>query len=115
MYSTEIKEILGDKFVTGAKTVNNKTSEAGELKLDGVFIEIGSEPNSELVKDIEGITLNKFKEVVVDHKTQVAAPGLWAAGDISDVLYKQNNISAGDAVKAVLHIYDVLHGVDRTQ
>ena len=115
LYNTSITEIVGDKMVTGAKTINNKTQEKGELKLDGVFIEIGSEPNSDLVKDVSGITLNKYKEVVVDHKTQVAAPGLWAAGDISDVLYKQNNISAGDAVKALLNIYDALHRVDRTK
>lgn len=114
MYNTEIKEILGDKFVTKIRIVNNKTRETGELNLDGVFIEIGSEPNSDLVKDISGITLNKYKEIIVDHKTQRIAPGIWAAGDVTDVLYKQNNISAGDAVKAVLNIYDTLHQVDRT-
>ncbi|MDP1689531.1 MAG: FAD-dependent oxidoreductase [bacterium] len=113
LYNTEIIEILGDKEVVGVKIKNSKTNEVSELKLDGVFIEIGSEPNSDLVKDISGINLNQFKEVVVNHKTQQAAPGIWAAGDISDVLYKQNNISSGDAVKAVLNIYDALHGVDR--
>lgn len=115
LYNTEITEILGDKEVVGVKIKNSKTNEISELKLDGVFIEIGSEPNSDLVKDISGISLSKFKEVVVNPKTQQAAPGIWAAGDVSDVLYKQNNISAGDAIKAVLNIYDALHGVDRTQ
>ena len=115
LFNTEVTEIIGDKMVTGVKIKNNKTNETSELKLDGVFIEIGSEPNTDLVKDILGISFNKLKEIIVNHKTQQAAPGIWAAGDISDVLYKQNNISAGDAVKAVLNIYDVLHGVDRTQ
>jgi thioredoxin reductase len=47
---------------------------------------------------------------VVDHKTQrTSCLGIWAAGDVTDVLYKQNNISAGDAIKAVLNIYDYLH------
>lgn len=57
----------------------------------------------------EFVELNKFGEIVVDHKTQrTSDPGIWAVGDVSDVLYKQNNISAGDAVKAVLNIYDVM-------
>ncbi len=119
LYNTEITEVLGDltvqagKNVTGIKIKNNKTNEEGEIKLDGVFVEIGSDPNSDLVKDISGISLNKLKEVVVNHKTQLATSGIWAAGDISDVFYKQNNISSGDAVKAILNIYDTLHGVDR--
>lgn len=114
LFNTEVSEILGEKMVTGIKTKNNKTKEESELKLDGIFVEIGSEPNSDLVKDISGISLSKYKEIVVNHKTQQVAPGIWAAGDVSDVLYKQNNISAGDAVKAVLNVYDVMHGVDRT-
>ena len=115
LYNTEITEIVGDKFVTGIKFKNNKTNETGELKLDGVFVEIGSVPNSDLVKNLPGVKLNALNEVVVDHKTQKAAEDIWAAGDITDVLYKQNNISSGDAVKAVLNIYDEMHGVKRSK
>lgn len=114
LYSALTQEILGDKFVTGLKYKDAKSGETKELKLDGVFIEIGSEPNSDLVNGLSGISLSKYKEIVVNHKTQQAAPGIWAAGDVSDVLYKQNNISSGDAVKAVLHIYDTIHQVNRT-
>ncbi len=96
-------EILGDKFVTGLKYENQKTKEIKELKLDGVFVEIGSIPNADFAKDL--VQFNESGEIVVDHKTQTSSlPGIWAAGDVSDVLYKQNNISAGDAVKAVLNI-----------
>ena len=64
-------------------------------------------PNSEFVKGL--VDMNQLGEVVVDHKTQATSlAGIWAAGDISDVRYKQNNISAGDAVKAVLHIYETI-------
>jgi alkyl hydroperoxide reductase subunit F len=101
-------EILGEKTVSAFMYKDAKTGEAKELKVDGVFIEIGSMPNSDFVKNI--VSLNKISEVVVDHKTQASSQvGIWAAGDVSDVLYKQNNISAGDAVKAVLNIYDFLH------
>ncbi|MBI2013531.1 MAG: FAD-dependent oxidoreductase [Candidatus Colwellbacteria bacterium] len=106
---TNIKttEIFGDKFVEGIKYEDLKTGDKKELKLGGVFVEIGAIPNTEFVKDL--VATNKYGEIVVDHKTQRASvEGIWAAGDASDVLYKQNNISAGDAIKAVLNIYDYL-------
>ncbi|MEK7195299.1 MAG: FAD-dependent oxidoreductase, partial [Patescibacteria group bacterium] len=82
-----------------------KSGETKELKLEGVFVEIGSIPNSDFVKDL--VELNKAGEIIVDHKTQQTSnPGIWAVGDVTDVLYKQNNISVGDAVKAVLNIYE---------
>lgn len=100
-------EIIGDDFVTGLKYEDKNTGETKELKLGGVFVEIGSMPNSDMVKDL--VELNKYGEIVVDHKTQrTSCEGVWAAGDVSDVIYKQNNISAGDAVKAVLNIHDFL-------
>ena len=70
-----------------------------------MFVEIGLVPNSDFVKDL--VTLDPFGHVMVDHKTQqTSCPGIWAAGDVSDVLYDQNNISVGDAVKATLNIYE---------
>ena len=107
LWNSTIEEIRGDKFVTGVKYMNMKTGESKELPLDGVFVEIGLLPNSDFVKDI--VKLNDFGHVVVDHKTQqTSCPGIWAAGDVSDVLYDQNNISVGDSIKAVLNIYDQL-------
>ncbi len=104
---TEPIEILGDKFVTGM-IYKDGAGEAKELKLEGVFVEIGSYPNVSFVKDL--VRTNEFGEIVVDHKTQATSqPGIWAAGDVSDVLYKQNNISAGDAIKALLNIVDHLN------
>ena len=93
--------------VTGLK-YEDKNGEVQELKLDGVFVEIGSMPNSGIAQGL--VEMNSQGEIIVDHKTQRStALGIWAAGDVSDVLYKQNNISAGDAVKAVLDIYSYLH------
>lgn len=108
VFNSKTLEILGDKFVNGLKYEDQKTKEVKELKLDGVFVEIGFIPNADFVKDL--VELNKFGEIVVDHKTQATSClGIWAAGDVSDVLYKQNNISAGDAIKAVLNIYEYLN------
>ena len=107
LWNTVIEEVKGKEFVSGARIKNTQTGEAKELALDGVFVEIGLIPNSDFVKGLA--KLDVFGEIIVDHKTQESScPGIWAAGDVSDVLYKQNNISAGDAVKAVLNIYDKL-------
>ena len=104
----EPQKILGDAFVSGLEYLDRKTNQAKKLDLQGVFVEIGAIPNSEFVKD--KVTTDKLGEIVVDHKTQKTShPRIWAVGDVSDVLYKQNNISAGDAVKAVLNIYEELN------
>ena len=112
LYNAVSSEVVGnDKFVTGLKYKDAKTSEEKELAVDGVFVEIGSLPNSEFVKGIVG--LNPIGEIITDPKTQQSSQiGIWSAGDVSDVLYKQNNISAGDAVKAILNIYEYLHKND---
>ena len=104
-WNSVIEEIKGETFVNAVTYKNVKTGESKDLPLDGVFVEIGLVPNSDFVKEL--VTLDPFGKVVVDHKTQqTSAAGIWAAGDVSDVLYDQNNISVGDAVKATLNIYD---------
>ncbi len=103
-WNTVVTEIRGTTFVTGVRYKNVKTGEEKELALDGVFPEIGLIPNSDIVRDL--VNRDAFGAVIVDHKTQATScPGIWAVGDVTDVLYKQNNISACDAVKAVLNIY----------
>lgn len=101
------KEIMGDKFVKALTYIDKGTNEEKTLDVGGVFVEIGSMPNSEIVKDI--VKLNDFGEIIVDpmHAT-TSTPGIWAAGDVTDGTYKQNNIAAGDAVKAALSIYGYL-------
>jgi alkyl hydroperoxide reductase subunit F len=106
IFSSQVKQILGDAFVTGLIYTDPDGREQ-TLAVDGVFVEIGALPNSFLVQEL--VTLNARGEVVVDHKTQrTSHPRIWAAGDVTDVLYKQNNISAGDAVKATLNIYETI-------
>lgn len=101
-------EILGEEKVSGLKYKDRKTNKEKILPIEGVFVEIGILPNSEMMGDL--VEKDKFGDIIVDHKTQrTSCPGIWAAGDVTDVLYKQNNISAGDAIKAVLNIYDELN------
>ena len=107
LWNTVIEEIKGSGFVTGVKYKNVKTGESKELALDGVFVEVGLIPNSDFAKSL--VKLNDFGRIAVDGKTQeTSCPGIWAAGDLSDGLYDQNNISVGDSIKAVLNIYDRL-------
>ncbi|MEK7590318.1 MAG: FAD-dependent oxidoreductase [Patescibacteria group bacterium] len=108
IFKAKASEIIGDKFVTSLKYEDLETKQLKEIKLDGIFVEIGSVPNVEFVKDL--VSINQFGEIAIDHKTQAASQkGIWAAGDATDILYKQNNISAGDAIKAILNIYDYLN------
>lgn len=108
IFKAKTLEILGDKFVSGLKYEDINMGQAKELKLEGVFVKIGTVPNVEFVKHL--VSTDNYGEIIIDHKTQqTSQPGIWAAGDATDVLYKQNNISAGDAVKAVLNIYDYLN------
>ncbi|MEK7596229.1 MAG: FAD-dependent oxidoreductase [Patescibacteria group bacterium] len=107
IFNADTKEILGDKFVSGLKYVDLKSGEEKELKLDGVFVEIGAEPNSKIAEGL--VKINEWKEVMIDHRTGATSqPGIFAAGDVTDVKYKQNNVSAGDAIKAALSAYEYL-------
>lgn len=108
LYNTVVEEILGDTMVSGVRIKTKGESEARVVSTEGVFVEIGAVPNTDFLAQLT--TLDERKEIVVDPRTQASScPGIWAAGDASNVLYKQNNISAGDAVKALLNIYEYLH------
>ena len=105
LFNTIADEIIGKDFVTGLKYHDAKTNEAKELALEGVFVEIGLTPNADFLGGI--VTLNSRGEIVTDPRTQeTSCDGIWAAGDVTDAPYRQNNISVGDAVKAILNIYD---------
>ena len=109
IFNGESKEILGEgKSVSGLVYEDKITGERKTLAVEGVFVEIGVLPNSEIVKEF--VNTNEIGSIIVDPKTQKAsAQNIWAAGDVTDGLYRQNNISVGDAIKAILNIYDELY------
>ncbi|MBA3789405.1 FAD-dependent oxidoreductase [Patescibacteria group bacterium] len=97
-------EVRGDKFVSGLVIKNSKTGEQRELAVTGIFVEIGVLPNTSFAKDT--VALDNFNRIIADPKNQhTSVEGIWAAGDCTDELYHQNNIAAGDAVKALEDIY----------
>lgn len=98
------KEVKGGDFVTGIVYTDSATGSDHELAAEGIFVEIGQIPNTGFVKDL--VKTSQYGTIMIDHRTQqTSVPGIWAAGDCTDVLYHQNNISAGDGVKALEDIY----------
>ncbi|KXK01006.1 MAG: NADH dehydrogenase [Parcubacteria bacterium OLB19] len=105
--NTEIIEILGDRFVSGISFKDKNSGEIKNLSATGIFVEIGMIPNTGYLENI--LELDNFKRVTIDPWTQqTKTPGIWAAGDCTNILYHQNNIATGDAVRALEDIYVTL-------
>jgi alkyl hydroperoxide reductase subunit F len=105
---TDVLEVTGENFVDGLIYKKRETGEEIKLDVAGVFVEIGQIPNSSIVKDL--VKLTPINQIEVDPWTQkTSEEGIWAAGDVTNVKYHQNNISAGDAVKALEDIYNYIH------
>jgi alkyl hydroperoxide reductase subunit F len=102
----EILRIEGKDKIETIVIRDRKTEEEKSLQTDGIFIEIGLLPNSEPVKNL--VELNKQGEVIVDSFCKTNIPGLFAAGDVTSIPYKQIIISAGEGAKAALAAYDYL-------
>jgi thioredoxin reductase len=100
-----VKEIQGNGF---AQKVIIETSEGAEAELetDGIFIELGLLPNSDLVKDLA--ELDEQGRVVVDNVNRTNCPGLFAAGDVTNAYAEQVLIAVGEGAKAALSAYEYL-------
>lgn len=120
--NAKVEEVFGEKFVKGLTysetgqsdttdtttdtTTDNPLENSTIKKLDvtGIFVEIGLLPNTSFVKSV--VELDSYGKIVTDPRTQrTKTAGIWGAGDCTDGLYHQNNIAAGDAVKALEDIY----------
>ena len=104
----DILEVKGDNFVEGIVYKDKITGKETEMKVSGIFVEIGQIPNTSFVKDLVPLDeIGRIKINPFNQKTEM--PGIWAAGDCTNVLYHQNNIAAGDAVRALEDIYLYMH------
>ncbi len=102
------KSIQGSIFVESITYTKTDTNEDVTLPVSAVFVEIGPIPATEFAKDI--VERTDIGTIKIDPRTQeTSVKGIWAAGDCTDVLYHQNNIAAGDAVRALEDIYLHLH------
>ncbi|OIO43590.1 MAG: hypothetical protein AUJ24_02285 [Parcubacteria group bacterium CG1_02_36_42] len=102
-----LKEIKGDKFVNSIIYEDRKTGQEKKLEVEGVFVEIGSQPASAFAKDL--VELNERGEIKVDFETfQTKTPGLFATGDVNVGKFKQIVTACGEGAKAALAAYDYL-------
>lgn len=101
--NSRVKEILGDSFVQAIKIEEDKEEKV--LDVQGIFVEIGLIPSSEFASDLEK---NERKEIIVNQRNETNIPGIFAAGDVTNVPEKQIIIAAGEGAKAVLSTFRYL-------
>ena len=106
--SAQTTEITGDgERVSGLIYKNRATGEEHRVELEGVFVQIGLVPNTEWLKD-SGLALSNFGEIEIDAKAATNLPGVFAAGDVTTVPYKQIVIAMGEGSKAALSAFDYI-------
>jgi len=104
LLNAEPTAVEGDKFVSGLTYRNTETNEETTLPVTGIFVEIGMIPNTDFADGV--IDRDEYNRIKIDPWTQkTSADNIWAAGDCTNVKYHQNNISAGDGVRALEDIY----------
>ena len=104
--SCDVQEVLGRERVTGIRIRSRQEEEERTLPVQGVFVEKGFLPNSELAQDI--VKLSEDHEIIIDPGCRTSVPGIFAAGDVTTVPEKQIIISAGEGAKAALSAYNYL-------
>lgn len=102
--NTQVAEIIGEQIVGGVK-IRNALGKEDLLAVEGVFVEIGLIPNSDFAGCVKK---NEFGEIVVNNRNETNIPGVFAAGDVTDVLEKQIVIAAGEGSKAALAAFRYL-------
>ncbi len=101
-----VKEIMGDKSVSGVKIQNRESGEEQVIDVSGIFIEIGLLPNSSFA--LGKLGMNDRKEILVNCRCMTDKPGVFAAGDVTNVPNKQIVIAAGEGAKAALMVNNYL-------
>lgn len=105
IYSARATEILGNGAVTGLKYLD-KNGQEKILDVQGVMVHIGAVPNSQF---IEGVKKDQLGQIVVDAKCRTNLPGVYAAGDVTDVPYKQIGVAVGQGITATLATIEYLN------
>jgi thioredoxin reductase (NADPH) len=103
-WNTEVKGISGEKLLSKALLFNNKTGEKSELAVDGIFVQVGEDPNSQLAKQA-GVTVDDDGYIIVDILQRTNIPGVYAAGDVTNHPVKQVGTAVGQGITAALEAY----------
>jgi thioredoxin reductase (NADPH) len=104
LWNTEVKEILGEKTVKKVIITDKSSGENKELNVDGVFVQVGEDPNSHLAKEA-GVTVDKDNYVVIDGLQHTNIEGVYAAGDVTDHPVKQVGTAVGQGITAATEAY----------
>ena len=104
--SSAAQSVTGNLFAEGLKILNRDSNVVEEIKTDGIFVEIGTVANTSFVSDI--LDINTNSEIKIDSVNKTSVEGIFAAGDCSDVRYKQVIIAMGEGAKAALSAYEYL-------
>jgi len=98
--------VIGSSVVEGVEIKSVETDKIKRLNVEGIIIEIGLFPNSDLV--IDTLKTNRIGEILIDNKCSTGLSGVFACGDVTDVPFKQVVIAAGEGAKAALAAYDYI-------
>ena len=105
LVNSQTTEVVGDKEkVTGIRTKDRTTGNERLFPLDGIFVQIGLAANSSAFKEI--VATNRLGEIIIDAHCRTDIPGIYAAGNVSTVPYKQIIISMGEGAKAALSAFE---------
>ena len=104
LWNSIVKEIKGENLVKSVVIYNQKTGKTLEIETDGIFINVGEEPNSQIAKTA-GIQVDKRGYIIVDSKQRTNIPGVYAAGDVTNCPIKQIGVAVGQGIIATEEAY----------
>lgn len=110
VWNTVIELVSGDITLKSLTVKNVKTGEVSELPVDGLFVSIGTVPNSDFVTKL--LELNEWGEIVVGKKMETSQPGIYAAGDVTDACPQQVATAVGTGVAAGIAVDEYLQSID---
>jgi thioredoxin-disulfide reductase len=106
IYNSNVKEVKGNSRVEVIDIINNKSNEEKNIKVNGIFVEIGREAQTNLVKTL--VAVDAQNQIIVDAECKTNIPGVFAAGDVTNVPFKQITIASGQGTIAALSAYKYL-------
>jgi thioredoxin reductase (NADPH) len=104
LWSTEVNEILGEKVVKKVVLLDRKIGQTKELAIDGVFVQVGESPNSQVAREA-GVAVDENGNIIVDMLQHTNIAGVYAAGDVSNHPVKQVGTAVGQGITAAVEAY----------
>lgn len=110
LYNSKVEKIKGSQVVESATILNSKEKTKKDLVLSGIFVEVGFVVKSDFVKEL--VDLDDKQQIIINSLNETKTEGLYAAGDVTTVKYKQIIIASGEGAKAALSAYDFIMNLE---